>query len=511
MKLRNFANKFLLIICLVVVCWGYAFVGSVPTALTLTPQATATKTYLLDQYNHNEQTGATLYEDLGIKTYNDYLQTLQATQGLRDVVIAVIDSGLDDSHAVFQDRILTEYAVNFSEGLDKTVFNQWNEDHNGHGTHVAGVLADATLSNVKILPIKIFYGENNNGDDYAFENAVRYLCALKTGKKVTLLNSSGFGTYTYEPEGEPLNIVAVNLSLGTSGYNTESGYDMQEYTALKANFQKVIDYLLNCEMLPIVAAGNIDSDKNESQANTYYSLPGACDGVLAVSAYDNTYDEYALASFSYHNDQISLTAPGVQIWSACSLEHADIIKKALGMSILIEGKIYETGQSAIRYVDGNYYLRISGTSMATPFVTACYALLMSDPSKVTADDFGLESLETEYMTLAHKALLAAAATYGDPESYGYTQEFGYGMVTVQGFATETVVPLNAIVYKPTASTTYQQVSFDAPSGQNAETDWVNVCSVLLIGGILIWGFNLFRSYFSSRRQANDNQSEQSSE
>ncbi|MBO4726753.1 MAG: S8 family serine peptidase, partial [Clostridia bacterium] len=182
MKLRNLANKFLLVMLLAVLTLGnYAFnltavwVGT-PTNLT-TAAAVSSKTYYLDQLNDNQPTGETLYEALGITVYNDYLTALSATQDLNEVAIAVVDTGLDCTSPVFTDRILSDYAVDFSCGIPAAADNTWYVDKNGHGTHVAGIIADATPANVKILPIKIFDGVNNSvNDGAALENAIRWLC-----------------------------------------------------------------------------------------------------------------------------------------------------------------------------------------------------------------------------------------------------------------------------------------------------------------------------------------------
>ena len=536
MKLRNFANKFLLIAVLVVVSWGQLFVGYTPVALVLSPQdeGAVTKSYYLDQYNEDADTEQTVYDLLGIKVYNDYLAALDASQGLQDVVIAVVDTGLNPTHPVFANRVLSEYAVNFSQGIsDSTVLNQWNNDLNGHGTHVAGLIADMTLDNVKILPIKIFHGHLNNMDDYSFENAVRYLCALKTGKTMKLIDDKGYETGTCNKNKVKLNIIAVNLSLGTDGYNVKDSEAMADFEKDKygykengieySGYQDVVDLLIKYEMLPIVAAGNLGS--SESKTQTYYSLPGACDGVLAVSAYDNTDKTSALASFSYHNDFVSIAAPGVEIWSACSQDIADLLSNSYTDVMEIEEdefgeyaqyKYYynppfnDTVKWFVRQDEaGNYYMRSSGTSMATPYVTACYAMLMSDVAKASAEDFGLsawdgEGADQHYMSYAHKALLAAAATYGDKKVAGYDEYFGYGIVSVQGFHQADAIPtLVEIQYEGHPSEDYQNAEPSGAKVSDKEIDWFFALCVLGGGSFLVWILGIFKSYLTNRRKTHD--------
>ncbi|MCQ2382384.1 MAG: S8 family serine peptidase [Clostridia bacterium] len=546
MKLRNLANKFLLVIAVAVLLFSNFTFVAVPSITHLTPADDAitpfTKTYAYDQYNENQPTHESIYTALGVTDYVDYLSALSVTKKLNDVVIAVVDTGLDNSQPVFADRVLTEYAMDFSNGLPSTDNNHWSVDENGHGTHVAGLIADMTLPNVKILPLKIFRGVNNESGDYSFLNAMRYLCALKSGEKVTLLDNSGAESKTYYNTNKVkiANIVAVNLSLGSSGFDVTSRMDMTEFRTEKygytqngvfyTGYQNIIDNLIKKDILPIVAAGNRTSGEHNGKA--YYCLPGACDGVLQVSAYENTENEYALANYSYYNDCVSLAAPGTKIWSACSDDIASkLTLEHIQETDLLHGRIYYEYNYGTRsnpktwYVmkDANdvFYLRSTGTSMATPFVAACYALLMSDPSKIEAADYGLTSWEPEnkdgddakFMTIAHKALLAAAATDG-VHTATYSEEFGYGTVAVGGFVPEevtgTVRELVNINYEIQPSTTYQNATWDGMNYtvENSNVDWFMVCVILSIGFVGIYVIKSFRGYVMSitrRKETNDDE------
>lgn len=539
MKLRNFANKLLLVALLVVLAIVNCSASFVPSNLTLVPaddNTALTKSYVYDQYNINYPSlpDETIYQALGVKDFNEYLMEISASHPLEEVVVAVVDTGLDASLPVFADRVLTEYGMDFSEGLPRKTWiggylnNNWNVDENGHGTHVAGVIADITLPNVKILPIKLIKGSSTNNE--AFGRAVSYLCALKEGKQLNL----GAG-YTYNDDRKQLNIVAVNLSLGSErGYQVGDRDDMDKYQRDKPSFQTAIDNLLNQGILPIVAAGNREVS-TERDGKPYYSLPGSCEGSLTVSWYDNQSNYYALARDSYYNEYVSLAAPGTNIWSACSsyiIENAQFrsTKDSQGNPYIDKSgcRYYCYYNTVNEQADGErtkqwyvmeveqdgqtqYFLRSSGTSMATPFVTACYAMLVSDSSKVEAEDYGLTSWnpndksqhgDGQFLTMAQKALCAAAMTYGANAGEGYTQEFGYGTIDVGAFATDNVISMghaldNIDYATPNNTTKESAIPYDKLFDDDESVDWFTVCMVILVGAFLVWLVNMFRAHFNS--------------
>lgn len=69
---------------------------------------------------------------------------------LSQIAVAQLDSGVDLDHELLKDRLLPNN-VNFSGTGEPDSC----EDDYGHGTHVAGILADNNSSNVKIRPYKV--------------------------------------------------------------------------------------------------------------------------------------------------------------------------------------------------------------------------------------------------------------------------------------------------------------------------------------------------------------------
>ena len=532
MKLHRLANKFwVLAVALVALLAGNLHpISSLAVATMADDEPAAVAALTLDQFNTNGTQG--IYENLGIADYLQYLQVLGAAQPLNNVVVAVVDSGIDAAHPLFRGHILEQYAVNFCTRYqnDRSEIYRngltaadWGQDDNGHGTHVAGLIANGSLSNVQILPIRIFGGAENQLGYGALEDALQYILALRRGTAVKL-----DGVW-YNNGHTKLNIVAANLSLGTRGILV-SAEQLAENT--RSDYQKYITSLCNNRILPIVAAGNISTKQNEDNQKEYYSYPAACYGALAVSAYDYYQlagDNYSplLANFSYHNPMISLSAPGQNIWSACTsaiteqlaqYDHYDYQDD--GGTYTIYGELTADHKITEQYVvrqdaDGNYYLRLRGTSMAAPLVTLSYVLLMSDPNRTTgnaqadAQALNLQSWDQAtdqaqpyyYMNPQHKALLLAAAKYRDYGELSNDTLYGYGGVYVKCFAyqPETTNNTNQLTNKPAAEVLTPHVATPVYSTTDADQDFQTVFWILAGIVVAVIAISAVRSYWEVRR------------
>jgi len=177
--------------------------------------------------------------------------------GKGTVVIAVIDTGVDYTHPLLKDRIVAGYDVlkNTSDPMDVHF----------HGTHVAGIIADSTPVNVKIMPIRAM-DEKGKGYDSDISTAIRF--AVDNGADI------------------------INLSFIGEGYS--------QYLT------DALNYALANNVLVVVVAGN-------NGADTANYFPASEQNVIVVSATDQ-HDR--IASFSNTGDAIDLSAPGVGIVSS---------------------------------------------------------------------------------------------------------------------------------------------------------------------------------------------------
>jgi subtilisin family serine protease len=178
------------------------------------------------------------------------------------VSVGVIDTGIDLSHP--------DLKVNIKGGYNAIYPWKSPNDDNGHGTHVAGIIA-ALNNSIGVV------GVGPKIDLYA----------------IKVLNASGSGYLSDVIEGldwaVKKGIQVVNMSLGTD-------QDVQ-------SFHDAIKNAYNAGVTIVAAAGN------SGGAVTY---PAAYSEVIAVSATD---ENNQIASWSSRGPEVDLAAPGVNIYS----------------------------------------------------------------------------------------------------------------------------------------------------------------------------------------------------
>lgn len=209
----------------------------------------------------------------------EYLQELRMRpEASSQLQVAVIDTGIYAEHNMFRGRIAEGGISLFDEndGLP--------EDHNGHGTHCAGIICSVTDENVRVLPIKAL-------SDAGYGSSMELYCAMiyagEQGADVVSLSLGGFGE-------SPLLRLAC-------------------------------DYLHSLDIPVVVAAGNEKLDAS-------YIHPANIQGNFVVSAVGQQDASYELADFSNFGERIDFCAPGVSINSA-GITGPDAVKNLSGTSM----------------------------------------------------------------------------------------------------------------------------------------------------------------------------------
>ena len=143
--------------------------------------------------------------------WHDKLQTLKAQKAagsLKDVIVAIVDTGIDLTHPALKNRLWANTDEIAGNGLDDDrngfvddnqgwdFFHNINnaQDDSGHGTHVAGLVGAQELAatkvfgvapNARLMPIKVF-NEFGQGDLITALKGAAY--ALRMGAQVLNLS-----------------------------------------------------------------------------------------------------------------------------------------------------------------------------------------------------------------------------------------------------------------------------------------------------------------------------------
>lgn len=198
-------------------------------------------------------------EAIGVDDYIDYLPSVDQ---LPEIVVGILDSGIDYDHEFLKDRVIrTNYNVS-SSGNE----NDENDDK-GHGSHVAGIVVDNTTSNVKVKGYKVL---DNEGYGTISSVAVAVEYAIADGVNV------------------------INMSLGAKGTN-----QMME---------DAVEAAVHSGITVCVSAGNKGAD-----AANY--TPAGIESCITVSALEKDGDNFLRPYWSNRGDMVDLAAPGVSIYS----------------------------------------------------------------------------------------------------------------------------------------------------------------------------------------------------
>ncbi|WP_170178426.1 S8 family serine peptidase [Flammeovirga pectinis] len=354
-------------------------------------------------YNNTGQTNGTLGADISL------LEAWETTMGSDQVIVAVMDGGIDYSHLDLEDNMWINsgeipdngidddnngyiddiYGYNFADGNDSI-------DPDNHGTHVGGTISASNNNGIGVAGVA--GGNEASG-------GVRLMSC-----EVFSPNSSGGFAQAFVYAADNGALIAQN----SWGY-TSPGYADQEIL-------DAIDYFIaeagQYEGSPMqggivfFAAGNNDSDLD------YY--PGYYEPVVAVGATNHNNQK---SWYSNYGDWVDVSAPG--------------------------GETNREEEGVLSTLPNNLYGFYQGTSMACPHVSGIAALALSNlTATITNEDLRellesstdpLDNLPSQYLGKMGSGLLNAhLAVEAMPVYYQITPLDTLLILNQEGSITQTI-------------------------------------------------------------------------
>ncbi len=268
-----------------------------------------------DKVERNSEAGADIDVD----------RAWELTTGTRNVVVAVVDTGVFADHEDLDSQIWSNPReaknrkdddgnglVDDLRGWDFADDDADPDDESGHGTHVAGIVA----------------GEANGRGTVGVAPGVRILPVRAVEREGTDVFTAAQGVYYAASMGADV----VNMSFGTYG----------ESAALTAAIRSFPGTLF------VASAGNNSTD-NDVPRLRYYPCSQAVPNLVCVAGSD-PFDRRAARS-SWGSDTVDVAAPGAAIMNA-------------------------DGRPSLR-ANGIHYRFYDGTSMAAAHVSGIAALMSS--------------------------------------------------------------------------------------------------------------------------------------
>ena len=272
------------------------------------------------------------------------------------VTVAVVDSGVEDTHPDLEGRVDTSRSVKCSvNGVATQDFYGWRDEFY-HGTHVAGIIAanhndigiDGIAPEASIVAIE---ATNDNRLIYPEYVTCAFMWAASHGVDV-VNNSYSMDPWVYWSPTDPEQ--AAGLEAATRSIKYAQG---QGLAVIAAAGNEGVD--IDNPTIDSGSPTDVPTPTKNRAVNGGIRVPSMLDGVAQVSAVGQAYNvkpglSLGRAEFSNYGNTIDFAAPGDQIYSTVPL------------------LFYPSG-----------YAVADGTSMATPHVSGIAALIKSVHPELT--------------------------------------------------------------------------------------------------------------------------------
>ena len=302
----------------------------------------------------------------------------------KDIVVAVLDTGVDDNHDDLRDKFVAGYDCSGNYGV---AWATNPDDKNGHGTHCAGVimgtgdpdveLADREYVGIapdaRLVDVKVLTDIGGNLGDH-----------LIMGMEWCIENMEQFSI-------DVLSISVGNKAGGDDGTNANA---------------RTADAAVDAGLVVVAAAGN------EGPDNDGFSSVAASDKVITVGAVDDagtvSRDDDVIAEYSNRGPRRS--------------DNDDDILEELKPDVVAPGTDIIACMYSPRpvgFVTG--YQQMTGTSMACPHVAGIAALMLEAKPELNA---------SQIKQILRMTADGKGTAYDTNVDAKYSKEYGFGEVNV---------------------------------------------------------------------------------
>ena len=416
--------------------------------------------------------------------------------------VAVIDSGVTavgdlywwiPSNQTYGSRVV--YSQSFVPGTTDT------SDLYGHGTHVAGIIAGAgwfstgsnfthtfkgIAPNANIINLRVL-DQNGAGTDSSVIAAIQAAISLKSTYNIRVINLSlgrqVYESYTLDPLCQAVEVawnsgIVVLAAAGNQGRNNSAGTEGYGTIAAPGNDPYVIT-------VGAMKTANTPSRIDDTIAS--YSSKGP-------TAYDYVVKPDIVAP---GNQVISTLAPNASLLGFPTDVYLSEYTSTT-TSTSSGGNTKNNKKTSTSSLTGNTispsYMRLSGTSMATPVVSGAAVLLLQQNLNLTPDQVKARLMKTASKTFP------ASSSVTDPTT-GITYTDYYDIFTIGAGYLDIAAALSSndlagasavsptAVYDPTTQSVYLVTGTSVVWGADAvwDTSVVWGTNVFVNGTSVLWG------------------------
>lgn len=191
-------------------------------------------------------------------------------QNAGKVTIAVIDSGIDSSHEIFDGRMISAYSCDIKDFSPDIT----DEDKNSHGTSVAGIISESAPDNVELMIIKTY----------------------TDGNYITLVNVEQAIEYAVKKDAD-----VINLSMSSSP-SLATAKNSELVKSSVADMEDSLRYATEKGVIICASSGN-----DGGNMDTLHSYPAVSSYTIAVGSVDESGER---SYFSNYGTRLDFCAPG---------------------------------------------------------------------------------------------------------------------------------------------------------------------------------------------------------